>query len=107
MTETGLCRPGGRGLERGRAGGRAQGDQVEAVRDGRHQAEHGGDQGHRQTQDLNNNIISSVSSAQFVTHNAGRVDGEDWETSLVLVGKTERAGVIVATAAEEVGGHPA
>ena len=39
-TEAGLGRPAGRGLEGGRAGGRAQGDQVEAVGDGGHQAEH-------------------------------------------------------------------
>ena len=39
-TEAGLGWPGWRGLERGGAGGRAQGGQVEAVGDGGHQAEH-------------------------------------------------------------------
>ena len=43
-TEAGLGRPGGRGLEGGGAGGLAEGHQVEAVGDGRHQAEHGGHQ---------------------------------------------------------------
>lgn len=40
QTEAGLGGPGGRGLEGGRAGGRRQRHQVEAVGDGRHQAEH-------------------------------------------------------------------
>ena len=39
-TEAGLGRPGGRGLERGGAGGLTEGHQVEAVGDGGHQAEH-------------------------------------------------------------------
>ena len=48
--------PGGGHLDgRGTGGGR-QGDQVEDVRDGGHQAVHRGHQAHQQTRNLNQNI---------------------------------------------------
>ena len=42
-----------------------------------------------------------------MTHNAGGVDGEDWETAGLLAGETESAGVVITTAADQVGRHPA
>ena len=43
----------------------------------------------------------------MMTHNAGGVDGEDWETACMMIGESESAGIIITTAADQVGGHPA